>query len=284
MTTDIEVKLPSPPPIEETMSPMDLKLCFSLLSSIKKHNSALPFLNPVSAALVPDYYNIITEPVDLSTMTVNLSNQQYKNPRDLLLDLQLLFKNCFVYNERGSPVYQEGKNLFEYVHKKVSDFFPEYLELFEEDKPRRNVKPIPVYMLDDGKEPETVDTEISDLQSSLESIQKQLEMLEGNKELDYLSDSDPSDLEEILEDRKSRIKKERVNHNTPKKPVVKRLRSTPIHEGYRCEYCQCSETPMWIGGPSGPRTLCNRCGVKCNLYKFKQNVFTLYRESRKNYE
>ena len=29
----------------------------------------------------------------------------------------------------------------------------------------------------------------------------------------------------------------------------------------RCQYCKTHQTPQWRGGPNGPRTLCNACGV-----------------------
>ncbi|XP_057548716.1 GATA transcription factor 16-like isoform X1 [Amaranthus tricolor] len=30
----------------------------------------------------------------------------------------------------------------------------------------------------------------------------------------------------------------------------------------RCTDCQTTTTPLWRGGPAGPKTLCNACGIK----------------------
>ncbi|KAF9349176.1 hypothetical protein BGX34_001981, partial [Mortierella sp. NVP85] len=40
----------------------------------------------------------------------------------------------------------------------------------------------------------------------------------------------------------------------------------------RCGYCNCTITPMWRRGPSGPSTLCNACGVKWKHGKILQDV------------
>jgi len=38
-----------------------------------------------------------------------------------------------------------------------------------------------------------------------------------------------------------------------------------------CEFCGCSDTPMWRRGPQGKGTLCNACGVKWSLKFRKKN-------------
>lgn len=32
--------------------------------------------------------------------------------------------------------------------------------------------------------------------------------------------------------------------------------------GRRCQHCLADKTPQWRGGPMGPKTLCNACGVR----------------------
>ncbi|KAL8527276.1 hypothetical protein ACS0TY_005229 [Phlomoides rotata] len=34
-----------------------------------------------------------------------------------------------------------------------------------------------------------------------------------------------------------------------------------------CSLCHTSRTPLWRGGPSGPKSLCNACGIKYNKKK-----------------
>ncbi|KAL8171464.1 hypothetical protein V2J09_023268 [Rumex salicifolius] len=42
------------------------------------------------------------------------------------------------------------------------------------------------------------------------------------------------------------------------KPAVKR----EVVFGRKCEHCQTEKTPQWRAGPTGPKTLCNACGVR----------------------
>lgn len=128
---------------ESQMSDQDKKCCFALLSSIKKHASSTPFLNPVSAALVPDYYDIITEPTDLSTMTFHLSSGVYPSPVSVLHDLKLLFKNCILLlllipqalltTIEVLPCTWMEKKLYDYTSKKVIEFFPNFIHEFESE-------------------------------------------------------------------------------------------------------------------------------------------------------
>lgn len=121
---------------------------------------------------------------------------------------------------------------------------------------------------------EGVDHELSDLQSSLESIKSQLELLEGGSQQQPLLNKKRSHLQELnvssslLLNNPHSIKQKTPTPKPPpmdpeqRKEMVKKARATPLRDGYQCEYCKDTETPMWRGGPSGPRTLCNKCGVK----------------------
>ncbi|KAG7029155.1 GATA transcription factor 9 [Cucurbita argyrosperma subsp. argyrosperma] len=44
--------------------------------------------------------------------------------------------------------------------------------------------------------------------------------------------------------------------------------------GRRCSHCQAQRTPQWRGGPLGPKTLCNACGVR---YKKSGRLVPEYR-------
>ena len=52
----------------------------------------------------------------------------------------------------------------------------------------------------------------------------------------------------------ARKKARTKNHRRP------RWRVTFVRK--RCSHCQTEETPLWRNGPSGPKTLCNACGVR----------------------
>ncbi|MBA0860388.1 hypothetical protein Goshw_017198 [Gossypium schwendimanii] len=46
----------------------------------------------------------------------------------------------------------------------------------------------------------------------------------------------------------------------------------------RCVDCSTTRTPLWRGGPAGPRSLCNACGIRYR--KKNRALLGLNRESR----
>lgn len=77
----------------------------SILVELTNHGSAWPFLRPVNADEVPDYYSVITEPMDLATMEGKLEANQYAQDGldGLVKDAQRVFDNCRAYNPKNSP-------------------------------------------------------------------------------------------------------------------------------------------------------------------------------------
>ncbi|CAA2972646.1 GATA transcription factor 15-like [Olea europaea subsp. europaea] len=47
-----------------------------------------------------------------------------------------------------------------------------------------------------------------------------------------------------------------------KKPESKE--KNPSTQIKTCSSCHTTKTPLWRGGPSGPKSLCNACGIKYN--------------------
>ncbi|KAF8161610.1 hypothetical protein B0H34DRAFT_841288 [Crassisporium funariophilum] len=76
------------------------------------NRDAEAFLKPVSRAEVPDYYDVIQNPMDLQTMLKKVKQKQYKSKRDFKDDLDLIWSNCFTYNAaENHPLRQCVKRL-----------------------------------------------------------------------------------------------------------------------------------------------------------------------------
>ena len=78
-----------------------LKCCSSLLTEfIKDQHRGVFFKEPVDpiALDIPDYPNIITEPMDFSTMQKKLSEWQYPTLESFIVDMHLVFDNAVRYN------------------------------------------------------------------------------------------------------------------------------------------------------------------------------------------
>ncbi|KAG4438919.1 histone acetyltransferase [Cadophora sp. M221] len=100
------------------------------LGEIQNHNQAWPFLHPVNRDEVPDYYNVITSPMDLSLIEVRLHQDQYLAPKNLVDDLKLIFTNCRKYNDATTVYTKCAVKLEKYMWSLIKDI-PEWHELLE---------------------------------------------------------------------------------------------------------------------------------------------------------
>ncbi|XP_033100393.1 protein polybromo-1-like isoform X2 [Anneissia japonica] len=75
------------------------------------------FVEKPSKKLYPDYYQVITEPIDLTTIRNDIEAEKYSSEEAVLDSFQLMFNNARLYNEEGSLVYQDA-NLLETILKK----------------------------------------------------------------------------------------------------------------------------------------------------------------------
>ncbi|GJE98207.1 hypothetical protein PsYK624_144300 [Phanerochaete sordida] len=62
------------------------------------NRDAEAFLKPVSKSEVPDYYDVIREPMDLQTMQKKVKQKAYKSKKEFKDDLDLIWQNCLTYN------------------------------------------------------------------------------------------------------------------------------------------------------------------------------------------
>ncbi|KAF7891387.1 uncharacterized protein EAF02_001712 [Botrytis sinoallii] len=69
------------------------------LNHLKEGKHAWPFLQPVDAKQVEDYYTVIKHPMDLQTMQQKLDQGLYDTPKAFVEDVKLIIKNCRQYNK-----------------------------------------------------------------------------------------------------------------------------------------------------------------------------------------
>lgn len=77
-----------------------------LMNSLWKHNQAWIFYEPVDPKKlnIPDYYDIIKQPMDFGTVKSKLHANQYFKCQEFLYELNLVFDNCIQYNGESSQV------------------------------------------------------------------------------------------------------------------------------------------------------------------------------------
>jgi hypothetical protein len=71
------------------------------------------FLYPVDpvALNIPDYLQIIKQPMDMSTIQSRINQHQYSTAQQIFNDFKLMLNNCFTYNPPGTPVHEVGRQL-----------------------------------------------------------------------------------------------------------------------------------------------------------------------------
>lgn len=77
-----------------------LKKCEALLKRLLAHKNAVAFKEPVDPVRlgIPDYFSIISEPMDLGTVMKKLNTGAYSNPCAFASDVRLTFNNAKTYN------------------------------------------------------------------------------------------------------------------------------------------------------------------------------------------
>lgn len=83
-----------------------------------------PFYFPVNPDEVPDYYLIVDNPMDLSTMREKLNDGEYSSFEQFMADIRLIVRNANVFNPRRSATrhiaYAAGTmkdNIMSYAHR-----------------------------------------------------------------------------------------------------------------------------------------------------------------------
>lgn len=80
-----------------------------VLAKVMRARVAGWFIEPVDGDVVPDYYTIITSPMDLGTIKDRLLRGGYASPEEVLRDVELVWSNCRTYNRPGEVVYNDGE-------------------------------------------------------------------------------------------------------------------------------------------------------------------------------
>ncbi|CAO3672922.1 unnamed protein product [Rhizopus stolonifer] len=115
-----EQKEDKPLSISERMSGHDRRLCTETLNKLKGHPCAFAFLQPVDPVLlgIPDYFDVIKHPMDLSTVKAKLNS--YNSKEEFISDLKLMFENCYTYNNQTDPVCEQARVLEKVLNKQIN--------------------------------------------------------------------------------------------------------------------------------------------------------------------
>ncbi|XP_038600794.1 bromodomain testis-specific protein isoform X3 [Tachyglossus aculeatus] len=115
-----------------------------VIKAIWKHSFSWPFQQPVDAVKLrlPDYYSIIKNPMDLSTIKKRLEYKYYMKASECVDDFNTMFTNCYLYNKPGDDIVLMAQTLEKVFLQKVAQM-PQEEELIGRSKEGKRKGPEP---------------------------------------------------------------------------------------------------------------------------------------------
>lgn len=155
------------------------RLLEHLLRSMEKRDPQQFFAWPVTDNIAPGYSQIITNPMDFSTIKQKIDDGNYQNLNEFVNDFKLMCNNAMTYNHQDTIYFKAAKKLLHVGMKMVA---PEKL---------RQLRPVLTYMPDITKEElgfelGVEDPNNPDVMVTEEQIEKEREQEERNEEAEEL--------------------------------------------------------------------------------------------------
>lgn len=90
----------APPPASVTAQ---MEAMHRVVAKLRQCDAAAPFQDPVPRE-VPGYYEVIQQPIDLSTIWAKMARGLYASASHVHHDVLLIIKNCNQFNLEGSEI------------------------------------------------------------------------------------------------------------------------------------------------------------------------------------
>lgn len=138
-STEAAPSAPTQAPVGIT--PVQHKFLAKQLTNLKRSNDSRFYRDPVDPIKlnIPTYFNIITQPMDLSTIEGKLKKNQYNTVAEIVADVDLMTDNAAKFNGPDHVVAQEGQRLRALFAKQLEKL-PSPDEV-EEKKPKKIAPP-----------------------------------------------------------------------------------------------------------------------------------------------
>ncbi|ORY51599.1 acyl-CoA N-acyltransferase [Rhizoclosmatium globosum] len=99
-----------------------------VVEEMRQNANAWPFVEPVSG--VADYYDIIKEPMDISTLGALVENDEYQTVDHFVKDASKIFHNCKIYNEEGTNYVKCAIKLEKWFKERIKTLKADLLYAF----------------------------------------------------------------------------------------------------------------------------------------------------------
>ncbi|KAL3880165.1 hypothetical protein ACJMK2_032430 [Sinanodonta woodiana] len=92
-----------------------------ILNEMRDMPNSQPFLFPVSAKEVPDYYKIIKKPMDMQVIRENIRNKKYQSREDFVNDVSQIVENSRLYNGPKSTLTIIAQNMVDLCLRRFAE-------------------------------------------------------------------------------------------------------------------------------------------------------------------
>jgi len=93
----------------------------ALVNLVQNHIDVWPFLEPVNAEEVPDYYDVVKDPICMETIKDRVENGEYYVTLEMFAaDFRVMFNNCRLYNAPDTMFYKCATRLEAFFESKVA--------------------------------------------------------------------------------------------------------------------------------------------------------------------
>ncbi|XP_071738212.1 histone acetyltransferase GCN5-like isoform X2 [Rutidosis leptorrhynchoides] len=113
-----------------TLNPKLTNFMRAVLKAMHDHIDAWPFKEPVDVRDVPDYYDIIRDPMDLKTMSRRVESEQYYVALEMFLaDARRMFANARTYNSPETIYFKCSTRLEAFFSSRVQSGLQSFLKI-----------------------------------------------------------------------------------------------------------------------------------------------------------
>lgn len=87
-----------------------------ILAKMARNKLFYMFTRPVDIKEVPDYLDVIRQPMDLETMMTKIDQYAYESAKDFLADIEQICSNALEYNPDRNPEGKLSDSTFFVIH------------------------------------------------------------------------------------------------------------------------------------------------------------------------
>jgi len=97
------------------------KFMRAIVAVIQAHADSWPFAGPVNPMEVPDYYEVVKDPIDMELIQERVAGEKYYVSLEMFCaDFRLMFNNCRLYNSPDTVYFKCANRLEAFFESKIA--------------------------------------------------------------------------------------------------------------------------------------------------------------------